>query len=372
MSLREIADIAGVSVSTVSRVVNDKHRDKVSDETRARILEIARSLRYRPNPQAVSLKTGRPSNTLGVLIPYFSHVFRSFYWSEISSGVLDAAYSHGVGVNMMVYRDDSEETFRELLSTYRNVSGVILLAVNGHASPAVEQCRNGMLPCVAVNSNGADPNVHSVDCDNRAGGYNATRHLIKLGHTRIAHIGGRDFSDAHERLKGYRDALEEAGIPIDERLIVGGNFEETGGREAMRTLLSGSPRPSAVFAANDDSAIGAMSAAKRAGLRIPDDLAVVGFDDISVAQYVEPALTTVHQPIYRMGYRAAEMLIGRLQANEGRNGAAIARDIVHTRLVIRESCGGRRANGHEDMSIARPADPAPLSGEETPWKSQRL
>lgn len=343
MSLRRIADIAGVSLSTVSRVVNDKHREKVSEDTRARVLEIVRSVGYRPNAQAVSLKTRRHDNTIGMLIPYRSHVFRGFYWSEISCGVLDAAHSHGVNVTMMVYQDGSEETFHDLLSSHRDVTGVILLGVNRGENPAVERCRKRMLPFVIVNNNGAVPGAMSVDSDNRTGGHTATGHLLKLGHRRIGFIAGRDFPDACERMTGYRQALEEAAVPLDETLIVPGEFEEAGGREAMRVLLSRPTRPTAVFAANDDSAIGAMTVIKAAGLRIPDDIALVGFDDVPVAQYVEPGLTTIHQPIYRMGYRAAELLISRIRAGDGAMDTfAIAPQVVRTRLVIRESCGARR------------------------------
>jgi DNA-binding LacI/PurR family transcriptional regulator len=185
-----------------------------------------------------------------------------------------------------------------------------------------------------------------VDCDNVSGAADATRHLLRLGHSRIAFIAGTEqSSNACDRRLGYERALGEAGITPEPCMIVPGRFEEQGGREAMRALLARKPRPTAVFAANDMMAIGAMKVIRREGLRVPEDIAVVGFDDIPVAQYIEPSLTTVHQPIYQVGRRAAETLAMRL--SDGPEGpddmTSATRHILRTRLVIRESCGGRHA-----------------------------
>jgi DNA-binding LacI/PurR family transcriptional regulator len=167
-----------------------------------------------------------------------------------------------------------------------------------------------------------------------------TRHLLDLGHTRIGFIAGpKLLLDACERLEGYRDAFAEAGVAVHEDLIVPGDFNERSGREAMRALLARAPRPSAVFAANDESAIGAMQILKREGLRIPDDMALAGFDDIPLAQYVDPPLTTVHQPFYRLGEKAAEVLLATLA---GRDAGGETSHVLRTRLVMRESCGHRR------------------------------
>lgn len=340
MSLQRIAEQAGVSTSTVSRVVNNKHTGKVSEATRIRILDLARAMQYQPNPQAVALATGRPPNTLGLLIPYYSHTFRSFYFSEISSGVLDTAGRHRIDVNLLVHHDDSPESYRRLLAGNR-VAGVVLFGGESNAN-AISQCRSAGIPFVVVNHDSSDHDVIGVGSDNEGGGYDATRHLIRLGHQRVAFITGpAGRPDAEGRYSGYRRALEESGIPFDADLVATGDFSEKGGREAMRHLLSQGVRPSALFAANDQSAIAAMTVIKRAGLRVPQDIAVVGFDDIPLAQHVEPALSTIHQPIYRMGQRAAELLMARIGAVSD-DEAAIGEKVLRTRLVVRESCGARR------------------------------
>lgn len=340
-SLREIAEQAGVSVATVSRVINDVDRQKVSEDTRQRVLEIARSLRFRPNPQAVSLVTRRPPGTLGLVIPYGSHVFESFYFTEIIRGAVDAANAREMNITLFVPRHDAEdEEMRDVLLGRNSVAGLLLIGTRIN-DPAIRHCRDGHIPVVVVNNSALDGDVSAVDCDNVSGARDAVRHLIRLGHRRIGFIAGPETSsNAHDRLEGYRRGLAEAGIGFDPVLVVSGGFEEAGGRRAMRELLQLNPRPTALFAANDVMALGAMKAVKRAGLRVPEDVALVGFDDVPLAQHVEPALTTVHQPIYQVGRRAAETLLSHISEGED---ARPVRHVVRTRLVVRESCGARHA-----------------------------
>jgi DNA-binding LacI/PurR family transcriptional regulator len=351
MSLREIAREAGVSVATVSRVVNNVDRNKVSDATRDRVLEIARLMRYRPNPQAVSLVRRRPPNTLGLVIPYNSHVFESFYFTEIIRGAVDAAAATGMNISLFVPAHDAPpEVYHDMLSregSLASVAGVLLIGTRVQ-DPAIAKCRERKIPFVVVSNSVPDPDVTSVDCDNITGAHEATVHLLHLGHRTVAFIGGPEGSaNARDRFEGYRSALEEAGVPVDPALIAGGHFEEQKGRNAMQRLLSRKDRPTAVFAANDVMALGAMKAIKREGLRIPQDIAIVGFDDIPLAQHVEPALTTVHQPIYQLGRLAAETLVNNLK--EGRHeGAWGVRQVLRTRMVIRESCGARKAGEYEE------------------------
>ena len=341
MSLREIARRAGVSVATVSRVINDVDRQKVGEETRARILDIARTMRYRPNPQAVSLVTRRPPNTLGLFIPYNSHVFESFYFTETIRGAVDAASGHGMNISLFVpSRDAPSDVYHEMLTDNRSVAGMLLIGTRVD-DPAIAECRAAGAPFVVINNSVADPDVSYVDCDNVSGAADATRHLIRLGHTRIAFITGPPVSsNAKDRRTGYERALAGAGLALDESLVADGRVEEQGGREAMRALLAQGPRPTAVFAANDMMALGAMKTIRREGFRVPEDIAVIGFDDIPISQYIEPSLTTVHQPMYQIGRRAAETLAA--QVLNGRDETAATRHILRTRLVIRESCGARR------------------------------
>ena len=338
MSLREIAAEAGVSITTVSRVVNNTSLNKVSEDTRLRVLEIARTRRYRPNRQAVSLALRRPPNTIGLVMPYRSHIFDSFYFSQIVCAVAGVAAANGMDINLLVSREASSENYVESLSGQR-VAGAILLGTE-MGDDVLNQCLGAEMPFVIINNTAPMPGVDTVTCDNRSSARDMTRHLLKLGHNRIGFIAGpTSLLDAHERLMGYRDAIEESGLALDDALVVCGDYNEKGGREAMRALLALDPRPTAVFAANDESALGALQVLRREGLRVPGDMAVAGFDDIPIAQYIAPSLTTVHQPFYRLGETAAERLIVRIRHNEPANNEA--HHIVRTRLVIRESCGGR-------------------------------
>ncbi|HEY3267943.1 MAG TPA: LacI family DNA-binding transcriptional regulator [Armatimonadota bacterium] len=338
MSLREIAEEAGVSITTVSRVINNTALHKVSEDTRQRVLEIARTRRFRPNRQAVSLASRRPPNTIGLVMPYHSHVFDSFYFSQIACAVADVATAHDMDVNLLVSREARSGGYLDFLSGQR-VAGAILMGTE-MGDEIVPHARAAEVPFIVINNNVPIPGVDVVTCNNGAGAWEMTRHLAKLGHTRIGFIAGPvRLLDAHDRLDGYRQALVEACLCDDDELIANGNFNEKDGREAMRRLLSLDRRPTAVFAANDESAIGAMQVLKREGMRVPDDMAVVGFDDIPLAQYIDPALTTVHQPFYRLGETAAELLIARIRGEAPSE--ADAHHVIRTRLVIRESCGGR-------------------------------
>lgn len=338
MSLQDIADEAGVSIATVSRVINNTALDKVSERTRLRVLEIARRNRFRPNSHAVSLAQGRPPSTIGLVLPYHNHIFDSYYFSQFSASVADVAAANRMDINLLMSREASGDTYLDYLSSGR-VAGAILLGTH-MGDDAIAECKDARAPFVVINNVAPAPGIATVTCNNRAGARDMMRHLLRLGHRRIGFIAGPPrLPDAHERLLGYRDALEDAGIPVDERLIVEGEFSEKVGREGMRALLARLPRPTAVFAANDESAIGAMQALKREGLRVPHDMAVAGFDDIQVSQYVEPALTTVHQPFYRMGQTAAELLIARIKG--AADPSEDTHHVIRTRLVIRESCGAR-------------------------------
>lgn len=338
MSLREIAEEAGVSITTVSRVINNTSLHKVSEGTRIRILEIARSRRYRPNRQAVSLAMRRPPNTVGLVMPYQSHMFDSFYFSQITCAVADVTTAHNMDINLLVSREATTGSYLDFLSGQR-VAGAILLGTE-MGDDILSRSQDSDLPLVIINNTVPLSGVDTVTCNIRAGAQELTRHFIKIGHKRIGFITGPPrLLDAHERLEGYRSALEEAGLCYDEGLTAPGMFNEKGGRHAMRTLLRRDARPTAVFAANDESAVGAMQVLKREGIRIPDDIAVAGFDDIPLAQYLDPSLTTVHQPFYHMGELATQLLIARIQgiATSDQD----AHNVLRTRLVIRESCGGR-------------------------------
>ncbi len=311
----------------------------MSAETRRRVLTIAHSRRYRPNQQAVALASRKPPDTIGLVMPYHRHVFDSFYFSQIACAVADVTTAHGMDINLLIAREATTSSYLDFLASGR-VAGAILLGT-AMGDEVISGCESAEVPTVVINNvSPMSRSAESVVCNNRQGALEMTRHLLRLGHTRIAFIAGPPrLLDAHDRLEGYREALQEAGLRFDENLVAFGDYNEKGGRDATRILLSRTPRPTAIFAANDESAIGALQTLKREGLRVPQDVAVAGFDDIPPAQYVEPALTTVHQSFYRLGETAAEVLVARIKGDTSPEKRA--QHVLRTRLVIRESCGGR-------------------------------
>lgn len=338
MSLREIAREAGVSIATASRVLNNTALHKVSEKTRLRVLEVARAHRYRPNRQAVALASGRAPNTLGLILPYGSPIFDTFYFSQIATAVADVAAGHSMDLSLLVVRDRTPERFLDFLSGH-HVSGAILLG-GGSEDAALVEVADPRMPFVVINSSQPAPDALIVTCDNRGGARAMTQHLLDHGHTRIAFIAGVDvMRDSHERLAGFLDAHAEAGVPVDQRLIAPGGFSEDGGRAAMTAFLKVDPRPTAVFAANDQSAIGAMLTLKAAGLRIPEDVALAGFDNIPFARYLGPPLTTVHQPFYRLGEAAAMLALSVIGGADVETMERV--HVIPTHLVPRASCGCR-------------------------------
>jgi DNA-binding LacI/PurR family transcriptional regulator len=337
MRLRDIAREAGVSESTVSRVINNKP-SRVAGETRRRILEIAESGQYRPNRHAVSLATGQQYRTLGLFVRQQAGSTRSFYFSEVSSGILDAAAAKGMDVNLVMVRDMAPMPLKDLVAEH-HLAGAILLSLDFGAD-AAQRCAEAGIPTVFIGSGKSAAEVLAVSCDNEAGACAATNHLVRLGHRRIGHIAGPENNGAaKERRSGYLRALCEAGLPADPALVAPGDLTEDGGRAAMAALLDMPQPPSAVFCCNDSSAVGAMTAIKERGLLIPDDVAVIGFDDAPMTSFVDPPLTTVHQPIYEMGQRAAELLIARIERGTETAIPPHARTVLKTHLVQRGSCG---------------------------------
>jgi LacI family transcriptional regulator len=240
----------------------------------------------------------------------------------------------------MPSRDDSRDVPRDVLGGRRSVAGLLLIGARLD-DPVIARCRKTGAPFVLVNNAAREPDVSSVDCDNVSGARAAVRHLLDLGHRRIALIAGpENSSNARDRRRGYEEAIRAAGLTPDPGLVMPGNFVEEGGRRAMEALLARPDPPTAVFAANDVLALGAIAALRAAGRRIPDDVALVGFDDIPVARYVEPRLTTIRQPIYDIGRRAAEIVLDHA-AFPPDSPPPPDREVLQTQLVVRESCGAR-------------------------------
>lgn len=305
-TIREVAEHAGVSISTVSHVVNDTRF--VSEALRQRVQASMRTLDYRPNGVARSLRSGR-SLTIGLMLPDSANP----YFSEIARGIQDAALEHGYAV-LLGNTDgdlDKEELYGDILLE-KQVDGVILIAA-GHSGNHIETLRRRGVPIAVVDRDSPDSHVDSVQIDNLRGGLLATEHLIALGHQRIACIAGPlDVYPSYDRVYGYFEALRRAGMAPDPALVVNSTFGAEGGYDAAQQLLTMAEPPSAIFACNDMMAIGAIGALTQCEIDCPTGLSLVGFDDIQLSRFTNPPLTTVSQPKLEMGREATRLLLERM------------------------------------------------------------
>jgi len=325
--MREVAEQAQVSVTTVSHVINDTR--PVSDELRARVTAAMDLLGYQPNQLARSLRRGE-THTIGMIIPDGANPF----FAEVARGIEDTGFEHGYSV-ILCNSDGNLE--KELLYTNvlneKQVDGIIYVAA-GLSQEHILGLQQRGLPVVVVDREIPGLPVGTVITDNAQGGWLATGHLLSLGHRRIACLSGpHDLTPSAERVTGYRQALEAAMVFVDECLVLRGDFNFESGYKSMTELLALEEPPSAVFACNDLMAMGAMAAAAESGCRVPADLSVVGFDDIELASYSIPALTTVRQPKYEMGAIAARMLLEHMRQDD----LTPQRQILATELVVRKS-----------------------------------
>ncbi len=327
ITIRDVAQHAGVSVTTVSHVVNDTRF--VSADARERVKEAIEALKYVPSQVARSLKNNR-THTVGMMIPNSSNP----YFAEIIRGIEDTCFESGFNVILCNSDDDPHKQgqyVRVLME--KQVDGLIVLSAGGDTELG-DHLRHAGMPLVLVDREVKHLSADLVEVNHENGGYLATRHLLDLGHRRIGCITGPlSLSPAVQRLQGHRRALREAAIEIDERLLAESDFTSAGGHAAATALLKRRPRPSALFACNDLMAIGALCAASQAGLALPADLSVIGFDDIALAAYASPPLTTVAQPKHQMGVLAARLLLDRI----AKPGHAHQRDILQPTLCVRRS-----------------------------------
>ncbi|MFN2399581.1 MAG: LacI family DNA-binding transcriptional regulator [Gemmatimonadaceae bacterium] len=318
-----------MSVATVSRVLNDV--GPVKEGTRRRVHEVAGKLRYVPNGAARSLIT-RKTSTLGVLLP---ELYGEFF-SEVIRGIDQLARQSGYHLLVSSSHDDKSEVEAALRAMRGRVDGLLVM------SPAIKEKSlvanlPDSLPVVVLNS-AIGSVFDSLTMDNFGGARAMVRHLMKAGHKRVAIIKGPERNyDAAERLRGYRAALRSARIDRDRRYEAEGDFTETSGFRATLALINRLPRPTAIFAANDSMAIGALSALHQAGVSVPREMAIAGFDDVPMAQYTNPPLSSVHVGLNELGERATETLL-RVVREKARH--VRRHDVLGTTLVIRESCGG--------------------------------
>jgi LacI family transcriptional regulator len=335
MDLEGIARKAGVSRSTVSRVINNS--PNVSDRTRQRVLSVIEQENFHPNIAARAL-VKRRTDIIGVVIPSPADVFLSDnnYFPMLLSGLGQATRALDYAMLMWlgeVTHDDQHLMYK--ISNPHLTDGLIFVSLtNDH--PLYTKLSRLRIPFVMIDRPFADLDyANYVSIDNVRGGEMATEHLIRIGRRRIAHITGMmTITDAHDRMAGYKNALRAAGLPIDYRLIVEGQFTYEAGYHGMKTLLP--HKPDALFAASDTVAIGALQAAKEAGLRVPEDVSIIGFDDVDVALQANPTLTTIRQPICAKGEVATRLLVDLINERV----SSPQHVVLPTELVVRQSCGG--------------------------------
>jgi LacI family transcriptional regulator, repressor for deo operon, udp, cdd, tsx, nupC, and nupG len=332
VSIKDIAKTAGVSHSTVSRALRDS--PQVNAATRERIKKVAHEMGYTPDAQARSLVTGR-SHTVGVVVTTIADPFVA----EVVQGVETTAHDHGYTV---VLSGSGSEPVREIAAVQllrsKRVDGVIVTSSRIGAL-YLEHVERFGVPVVLINNHNEQSGhyTYTVTVDNRHGSLLAMDHLLGKGHQRIAYVTGpADHSSDMERMGAYRQALEARGLPWDASLVVPGDGWPDGGRRALEQLMSLSQPPTAVFCYNDLTAIGLMRAAREKSVQVPATLAVVGFDDIPLAAYVDPPLTTIAQPMVEMGRLAMGMLLNLMQTDAS-DGTRLSDTVVRGTLIVRES-----------------------------------
>jgi DNA-binding LacI/PurR family transcriptional regulator len=336
---QQIAEEAGVSRTTVSLVLNDVPDVRVSPETRQRILKVAQRLNYYPHAAARRLVSGKTS-TIGLVWHRGPNpAYRDAFIPGFLQGVARAAHKYGYHVLFRPIEPNEPDSSYVELARSRHIDGFILsgprsddahlLKLHAERFPIV---LHGQLP-------GTD--ILSVDIDNVQGARVAVNHLLALGHRRIGIITNAPlvYTASQQRMEGYNQALEQTDIVYDECLVQEGNFDGESGQSAMQDLLACDPPPTAVFVASDMVAMGALQAIRDRGLHVPEDIAIVGFDDITAARFVTPALTTVRVPTFGLGWSAAEMLIDLIKQDV----ITQTHTFLETELIVRDSCGASPA-----------------------------
>lgn len=330
-TIKDIARVAGVSVTTVSRALNGY--SDVNEKTRQKIAAVAKELNYSPNTLARGLVMQK-SKTIGLLVSGISREsVKDNFTFEVLCGVNERASTLGYDLilfntNTMMQR---EKTYTQLCRE-RRVDGAIIQGIKKE-DPYLKEVVESDIPCVLVDIPVHSNSVGYVTTDNALGAKKAVEHLESLGHQHIGMINGHeDAFVSQERLNGYREALKECGLSFRSEWVVSGNFEEKKAEKAARELINRHKEVTAIFCASDLMALGALKACKELGLQVPKDISIVGYDNIVLASYSSPNLTTVGQEVYQIGYQAADLLIEMLEGKETN-----MKRYLDTKLIIRES-----------------------------------
>ena len=331
---QDVADLAGVSRTTVSLVLNDVEGINISPETRQKVRDAAEKLGYVPNATAQALATRRAKAIGLVMTRSPHHIASDTFLPQILGGLLDVVKQHKLRLLIESVEAEHQDRVYLELARAKHIDGMILLTprINDTALKRLEEVDVSTV----VMGKLTDSNLYSVDVDNYLAAKKAVDYLLSLGHTQIACISNApaSYSAAPERVLGYKDALMATGITPDDDLIQYADFDPQSGFVCMRTLLASGKEFTAVFVASDNVAMGVKSALREAGKRIPDDISIMGFDDIPWAQYSDPPLTTIRLPAQELANRACLLLLDLMKGSEPEE-----RNLVlETELVVRQSC----------------------------------
>ncbi len=334
---KDVADAAGVSRTTVSFVLNNTEGMRISEDTRRKVLQAAETLNYHPDASARSMVKGK-TLILGLVIRQEpDKAYADLLLPEVMRGISEVAGEHAYHLIFKPVPPEDEKNSLSTLFLEHQVDGLIVSGPLSNDQEIVDLF-NANAPII-LQGRIDYPNIPSVDINNRKAAEKAVNHLISLGHQRIAFISNASlkYSSSKDRLTGYRRALEAAGLVYDEALVFYGDRTPDSGYQAMQNILRSSVKPSAIFIASDTVALGSLNALYQNNIRVPEDIAIMGFDDIPLSKHLAPPLSTIHIPAYDLGWNAAHLLIKWLENKE-----IPERDcILDTELIVRESCGSR-------------------------------
>ncbi|MDY7540589.1 LacI family DNA-binding transcriptional regulator [Undibacterium sp. RTI2.1] len=328
-TMKQVAEKARVSTTTVSHVINNTR--VVSEDARERVLSVIQELRYIPSAVARSLKNDK-TQTLGMMIPNNSNP----YFAEVIQGIEDESFRLGYNIILCnSYDDPKKQAAYTRVLMEKRIDGLILVS-SGIDLELTQLLADEAIPKVLVDREVPGVAADFIEADHEQGGYLATKYLLDLGHRRIACVSGpKTLLPSGDRVSGYLRALKEAGVDYNSDYLAHSDFTSQGGFSAFQQLLALPNRPTAIFASNDLMAIGGLCAAQQAGMRIPDELSVVGYDDIALASFSTPPLTTIAQPKYEIGVLTARVLVNRILNAE----LPFRREMLQTELIMRQSTG---------------------------------
>jgi LacI family transcriptional regulator len=329
VTIKDIADRAGVSKTTVSRVLNRK--PDVDEQTKNKIQEIIKETGYSPSLMAKNLATGK-TNFLGLLVPTLTHPWIMEVTQGIAEGIEDSEYE--LALFTTSNRNKNQELIEKAINSGLTDGLIVLLSSDN--KDFLSQIHNRQFPIILIGDRFLSNDIACVTAANKNGSYLATRHLVELGHRRIGFVEGPpEFLCSRERLEGYKMALNDSGMQFDEHMVKYGDLLEESGFKAIAAWAESGNLPSAVFLSSDEMASGALRACKEAGLEVPENISIVGFDDIPKAAFIDPPLTTVRQPMRAMGKTGVEILINQIV----RKDREPVRIELETDLIVRNSSG---------------------------------